>query len=519
VVPSDQNAVAYITYQFMHGGWMHLIFNLLFLYLAGPYIEDVWGRPFFAAFYLGAGVLSALFYVLKYPTMDAPLIGASGAIAGVMGAFLIRHGKTKIKFMMMILLRVQIIDLPAWIMLPLWVLRELFFGQAVDLAGGEGTGVAHWAHVAGFVVGVVVALAVRQFNFEKKVEAKFVHYENTTLDEALEAVRNDEKEKAAELLKQRLQEAPTDMDAAAAYWDVQRDIGDVTPAVQPLMRACREALRDGQEEFVATRWNEILDKAPPGSIDPMTAVRVGEILGKDLFPEVLLATVAAGVQGARPNTPPMVLARLARVGAKVGGGDVVGCAERALESDTLPDEMRADLEAIVNKAQALPPASGDATQAQPDSPTGSGDISGPVQHRLKVMDAVPEAWDNQKLTITVKGASRRMSMAQVQAIGVAGIAAAGGPPYVVVDLLLDAPWSDREALRVVRLRSNTFDPKTLIPTDDPQTSFRAVIESLLHVSGAVPLPDPEAVLGRPFRRFASIAEYEAEVLGVGGDLW
>ena len=146
-----------ITYQFLHGGFLHLFGNLFFLFLAGPFIEDVWGRPVFAAFYLTAGALSALMFALRYPELDEPLIGASGAVAGVMGAFLVRYWKTRIRFLYFFIpFRPGTFTAPAWLMLPLWFARELVFAQAWDVAspGTGGGGVAHWAHVWGFAFGL-----------------------------------------------------------------------------------------------------------------------------------------------------------------------------------------------------------------------------------------------------------------------------------------------------------------------------------------------------------------------------
>src|SRR5207253_10829637 len=84
LIPSEPVAERYLTHLFVHGDVFHLVFNMLFLYLSGPLIEDVWGRPFFLAFYLAAGLVSAWLFVLQYPDLAIPLIGASGAVAGVL---------------------------------------------------------------------------------------------------------------------------------------------------------------------------------------------------------------------------------------------------------------------------------------------------------------------------------------------------------------------------------------------------------------------------------------------------
>ncbi|MEJ2190327.1 MAG: hypothetical protein P8Y93_13140 [Acidobacteriota bacterium] len=90
----------------------------------------------------------------------------------------------------------------------------------------------------------------------------------------------------------------------------------------------------------------------------------------------------------------------------------------------------------------------------------------------------------------------------------------GRKPVVVVDLLLDSPWGDRETLRIVRLTSDSFDPRGLVGGDDAMAAFRTLLDHLLKVSEAVPLPDPDAARGRPFRSFPSFEAYHREVLGV-----
>ena len=170
-IPAKPSLLTVFTYMFMHGGWFHLLGNLLFLYLTGPFIEDLWGRPVFAAFYLGVGMLSAVAFGVHYPESTGPLVGASGAIAGVMGAFLIKYWKIKINFFYWVFILFRgTFQAPAWLMLPLWLGLELFNARIMDsLNPGSGGGVAHWAHVWGFVLGMTIALAINFFKIEERL--------------------------------------------------------------------------------------------------------------------------------------------------------------------------------------------------------------------------------------------------------------------------------------------------------------------------------------------------------------
>jgi membrane associated rhomboid family serine protease len=174
VVPSDISATGLVTYQFLHGGWAHLIGNLLFLFLAGPHLEQRWGRPAFLVFYLVSGIVAALFWALRYPDLDAPLVGASGSIAGLMGAFLICFWSSKIRFFYWFVVAWGTFEAPAWLMLPLWLVIEVISGRTMDVLsqGDGGGGVAHWAHVWGFIFGMVVAWGLGVIGVDRKLAAR-----------------------------------------------------------------------------------------------------------------------------------------------------------------------------------------------------------------------------------------------------------------------------------------------------------------------------------------------------------
>lgn len=132
--PAEPHFFKLITSLFVHGGFLHLIGNMLFLYLAGASIEDLWGRPLFLFFYLSSGIAATLTHQLRFETSPIPLIGASGAIAGLMGAFLFRLYKTRIRFAYFIWVFLTrpfmgTFAAPAFIMLPLWLWSRSFTPQ------------------------------------------------------------------------------------------------------------------------------------------------------------------------------------------------------------------------------------------------------------------------------------------------------------------------------------------------------------------------------------------------------
>jgi membrane associated rhomboid family serine protease len=159
-------SVGLLTHQFVHGGWLHLLFNLWFLWLVGCNVEDAWGRLLFPIFYLSGGAFGGLMHGWMTGPNSLLLIGASGAVAAAMGAFLVSFARTKIRFFALLLLRPVTFSAPAYVMLPLWA--------GVELLGGltqAGAGVAHWAHVGGFGFGVAFAVGLRLSGADKQIEA------------------------------------------------------------------------------------------------------------------------------------------------------------------------------------------------------------------------------------------------------------------------------------------------------------------------------------------------------------
>jgi membrane associated rhomboid family serine protease len=146
------------TSMFLHGSWMHLLGNMWFLWLFGNNVEDSMTRPRFVLFYLLCGIGAALAQIVAEPGSRIPMVGASGAISGVMGAYLVLYPRVRVFTMVPLGFILTSIALPAWAMLIYWMVLQVLGGFTRIGAGEEG-GVAFWAHVGGFVAGVVLVKA------------------------------------------------------------------------------------------------------------------------------------------------------------------------------------------------------------------------------------------------------------------------------------------------------------------------------------------------------------------------
>jgi membrane associated rhomboid family serine protease len=144
-----------ITSMFLHGSWMHLLGNMWFLWLFGNNIEDSMTRPRFVAFYVLTGLAAALAQVFAEPSSAVPMVGASGAISGVMGAYLVLFPRVRVFTMVPLGFLMHSVALPAWMMLIYWAFLQ-FAGGITSVVAEEGGGVAFWAHLGGFAAGVVL---------------------------------------------------------------------------------------------------------------------------------------------------------------------------------------------------------------------------------------------------------------------------------------------------------------------------------------------------------------------------
>ena len=150
-----------LTSMFLHGSWGHLIGNMWFLWVFGNNVEDSMGHSRFIVFYLLTGVVASAAHVMTAPASGIPTVGASGAISGVMGAYMVLYPRVRV----LTLVFFYLVYLPAWLMLGYWFLIQFLSGTAAD----GGAGIAFWAHVGGFFAGV---LLVKAFERKRLVEAK-----------------------------------------------------------------------------------------------------------------------------------------------------------------------------------------------------------------------------------------------------------------------------------------------------------------------------------------------------------
>jgi membrane associated rhomboid family serine protease len=167
VVPADFHASTLISSMFLHGSWSHVIGNMWYLWIFGDNIEDRLGHGRFIVFYLLCGITAALAQVVVDPDSTLPTIGASGAIAGVMGAYFVLYPHSRVLTLIPWIF-LQIVELPAIVLLGFWFLMQLFSAGAIAVTTStHGGGVAFAAHVAGFVMGAIGVFVFRKREYDR----------------------------------------------------------------------------------------------------------------------------------------------------------------------------------------------------------------------------------------------------------------------------------------------------------------------------------------------------------------
>jgi membrane associated rhomboid family serine protease/cell division septum initiation protein DivIVA len=553
--PGDPSVVTLVTHVFMHAGWIHLLSNLFLFFLAGPALEDRWGRPLFGAFFLGAGVFSGLFFALMSQDGSLPLVGASGAISGALGAFLVRFMRTQIRFAYFWFIGFRVLsgtfEAPAWLMLPLWFANELLQAWLGDALGATG-GVAYWAHVGGFVSGVGAALAVQS----TKLEERFVHAAieakvtlargNPVVEEAARLRAAGDLEGAFALLEAESRKKPDDPDVGVGFWDAAVALQRPEAAAPALARAIRRLSAGESLPSALAYWTELVGLVPSALVDPTTLLRFVPVLRK----ESRHAEASRALRdAASPENRVLGTAQALRIAELARESDpavALAAARRALEAPDLPAPTRARLEQQLGTlegaaAEAKPvPEPKRVTAPQPAEPAAAADRSieleadpaydvplsvpaeaaGPALAArfsdVKAADAAPSALDETTLALVLPGGrAARLELAKVQAIAVGTVGGLGPKPVILVDLLLNHDEVGEGPLRLVRLRSDRFDPRRLAAGATALDAFHAFLNELATRTNAALLPDPESFRGGAFSKYADLDAWQREVLKVG----
>lgn len=364
-VPAQKSFIGLVTYMFIHGGLLHLLGNLLLLYLTGPFIEDVWGRPIYAVFYITAGIFSGFMFSLYYPHFNGPLIGASGAIAGLMGAFLIRYWKTKIKFFYMFFIFIRgTFKAPAWVMLPIWLALEIFSVNAIDSINAEGGGVAHWAHIWGFIFGVVVAAGMKRFNIEEKyvhpkidAQVHFVDEGYKAFEEATQKINEGKADEAYALLLVAARKNPMDKDVVEGLWNQGKELGKEKEAAEFYIRMIESEIRHDLMDVAFAHFADLKEKVPQASISMTCKFTLMTYLTKHQDYKEAKELASELIEEVDLNSSPGLLQNFASAASEHSPEIAKKVIELCLEHQGITDEQKDVLKTKLKELQSRLPES------------------------------------------------------------------------------------------------------------------------------------------------------------------
>ena len=569
-IPAAPRALGLVAYPFMHVGYAHLCLALLLFGLAGPALEDVFGGWIFAALCVGSAGASAAGYWLAEPTADAPLVGASGLAAGLLGAFAVRHARGQVRFAWITLARMRLstgtFSAPAWIALPVWLgasaaLHFLFGDARVE------TGESLAPSLSALVFGAAAAFGLGAL----RVEERWVRAEpsgavklDPRIQRALDAHAHGAHDQAISLATSVLRERPDDPDALLAVWSAELAAGREAEGAAAAKRLIEIHARHGQLAAAARLYAELVRVLPEVKLDTTVLLRVVPELVVQARREAAITALRAVVSPDNRALTVGQAVRAAELAVELDPPCALAAARRALAPADLAPERREKLLSLVRELEAkvcevptevqhspappapvapvhVPapepePAPAPAQQLErasyaemptviytasaPDAVAAPAPAPAQDPGPAKIVSAVPVELDPAGLQLRIDGAAPTLLVwERIQAVGVGLVSGLGAKPVVVIDLALN--WAETEShsggLEVLRLRSDSFRARALVGGDGSALeALRALLAQLLARSGAVPLPDGGAARGLPFREFPDPSSYEREVLHQAG---
>jgi len=542
-IPQRRRLFNSVSYAFVHGGWMHLLFNLYLFYLLGYCIEDAWGRIIFTAFYILGAVISAYMYAFHFPDFAGPLIGASGAIAAVMGAFLVRFWKMKIKFVWIFwFIYGGVFKATAWVVLLIWlviqVLNAGFQQSMMKDFGLKGGGTAYWAHVWGFIFGAVVAWTMKYFKVEERYVSpsldrkdRYVDSRYALFNEALQLREEGKIAEAFERMIRAVEQDPLNESAGENLWEMGVLLKRQSEAREPYLKMVEAQIRQHQYERALVHFRELKEKFPDLTLSLRAKIlllgyfnahqllenagTINRQIAKEMSGKTAPGLVFAYLKTLLASDPQQARAQLSLIREHP---DIPPHQKREwirqLETRTRQPEVSPSEPANPGREESAPfreniSISRYARKEPQPMPPGTG---------LKVILAIPVAVKEDCLAIFRGGTSKALPYGRIQVISVVRIRPAPPQPsHLVVDLLLNRPAPDPGLPTVVRFLSHQMDPRKLVPgAADARQAFVGFIHHLVSRCRARLYPDPESVFLKKLRVYPSISQYEQEWLQQAG---
>ena len=502
----------WLTHMFLHFGWMHLLGNLLFFYLVGPLLEDVWGRPLFTGFYLVGGLMAAVAHFALDPSSQVMMGGASGAVAACIGAFCLRFAGRKVRigyFIWIIRIWRGTFAMPAWAWGGLW-----FGSEVLDfLLWGNTTGVAVMAHIGGFLFGFAVALGLRTTRFEERYLApelakrQGAWVEDPLLTQAKEALERGDHDAARTAFTQAQAARPDSTDVLLTLGKFELQHGRAHVGIAKIERALQVLVGRNEPAAVWTALEELGPLLPAEQLRPALAWRLAQAV--ESAPEGLL--LLAEPLYARAGTDTGATAARALIRAtelRLARGELP---ERAREyltrarqlklepNSTLGTRMQ-ELEAEVAEAMARSEA------RSRGSDIASVELNAPPPPP-RIIPCKLTSLSESSLMVDANGQRRSLAITEVLAVAVGLLPAPtpeGAAPRrtLLTDLVLS--WGEPgKGPLVLRIPAAHLGLAQHYPGMAPRDAYGRLVADLLERSGATAMPDASSLTQGRYPQFES----------------
>ena len=544
----------YLSHLVFHGSWAHLVGNMVLLVVLGIFLEGAWGMAIFTCIATASTLGAAATFAFQNPIFVEPFIGTNGLLAGLTAAFLVRFAGARkdVPFGVVLIVAALVLVLPMWFGLEWAIARGAGAAPATEGAFNP----SGWALVGGFGTGMLAAFVLKLFGLEGGVNSAEAEagMRGSAVDPQFERALQERSagnlEEAFNLLSGVLRRLPDDHDASVALWDVANELNRPRAASSAILRVLRNEVQRKDVKNTVKHWLEVVACELDRDADAALLLRVAPLLRESGYPDEAAGAFRAALSRAEGPTATSVAARVAREAADLDPQTAKDAAWRALGSPELGLEERQELESLlsviqpqvfdevdedepaqgfepvatVSAADLLTPGEDDLydavelEEAQPDP------IEMDARSRcIECVVASPVDLDSEGLGIELQGGhKKRLRFELIKAIAVAAVDGLGPKTVLVVDLVLNWMSLTAEPLRVIRLRTDRYDPRQLVSgVDDPLQALRILVERLLQATDATPLPDLQSARGNPFAAYQTLGRYHRDVLmvddGSGGD--
>jgi len=524
---SKPDAASYMTHIFLHGSWLHLIGNGIWLLILGFAIERVWGSAVFAVLVPLFALAAATAFRIGNPALNASLIGTSGLIAGLLGVFAVRFASrwTQASYWAVV------IGGLCWLMLParFGLDGSLVPGPAADGETTLAAAAGLWAVAGGLACGVALAVLVKVARIEEILSGSDTNSDRKPslepdLEAALEARADGRWDEAFERLASLLQQRPDYRAALLAMWEVALEMGRTAEASRAMLQIVREEVRRNAPAAV-DHWLDLAGRGLHADAEPALLIHIALMLHEAEYPIEALRALEQALEISAASDSSDLAASVARASRSLDRGLAEAAAWRALGAVDLAFQERQNLEHLLGElyreqprsdldmgghastpaasfgasaAERLDvdPRAGDSLLQWDDSESsdekdldgeaafavagparelrGSEESTSPLRpapidleirsRELRVVRAVPIELLENGIVVAIEGSGKRkIAFDRVDAIAVAAVEGLGARFVIVLDLVLN--WGDesRAPLKVIRLRGDQFDPRQFVP--------------------------------------------------------